>query len=164
MAEAALSCPKSLWQKLLLALRASGQDFSRESGAFLLGTVVGRTRCVSHFVLYDAIDPCCLDSGIVHFDGRYFGALWDLCRRRNLSVVSDVHTHPAGAWQSASDRNHPMITEAGHVAMILPRFAAAPVEHRAIGMYRYLGGKQWLAVADDDKHRFFRITANEEQP
>ena len=41
-----------------------------------------RTRArVVDFVLYDDLDPRCLDSGIVHFDGRYFGALWDICKR-----------------------------------------------------------------------------------
>lgn len=160
----ALSCPKSLWRKLLRGLRASGRGFSRESGAFLLGTVDGRARRISDFVLYDALDPQCLDTGIVRFDGRHFGALWDLCRRRSVSVVADVHTHPEGAWQSPSDQHHPMIAQAGHIALILPRFAASPVKHRTIGTYRYLGDKRWLVVADDDKQRFFHIVGKRRSP
>jgi hypothetical protein len=36
-----------------------------------------------------------------------------------------------------------MIAEPGHLAMILPRFAADPVIAREIGLYRYLGGYAW---------------------
>jgi proteasome lid subunit RPN8/RPN11 len=91
----------------------------------------------------------------VRFDGRYFGALWNLCKRRHLAVVADVHTHPGGARQSDSDQAHPMISKAGHIALILPRFAAAPVRRREIGIYCYEGAKQWRSVVDTG--RFFQI-------
>ena len=38
------------------------------------------------------------------FDGRYFGALWDICKQRGLSVVADVHVHPGGCRAKRSDR------------------------------------------------------------
>ena len=89
-----LSCSWLLWRRLLAGLRARGLNGKRESGAFLLGTRLrGRARVVS-FVLYDDLDPGCLNTGIVRFDGRYFGALWDICQARGLVVVADVHTHP----------------------------------------------------------------------
>src|SRR5713101_1110711 len=74
-----LSCSWLLWRRLLTALRERGRNRSRESGAFLLGDRrEGRAR-IEDFVLYDDLDPRCLDSGIVRLDGRYFGALWELC-------------------------------------------------------------------------------------
>jgi hypothetical protein len=152
-----LSCPWMLWRRLLTSLRARGLGESRESGAFLLGRRWrGRTRVVA-FMLYDDLDPKCLDSGIVRFDGRHFGALWDICKDRDLVVVADVHTHPGGSRQSDSDRAHPMISRAGHIAMILPRFAASPVSRREIGIYRYSGSKQWIAVPIQERRRFLHI-------
>lgn len=140
-----LSCSWLLWRRLLAALRARGRG-ERESGAFLLGhRDAGRSR-ISVFVLYDDLDPHCLDTGIVHFDGRHFGRLWDLCKATGLTVVADVHTHPGGAWQSGSDRAHPMIACAGHLALIVPRFATPPVRLRDVGLYRYLGAKHWETV------------------
>lgn len=146
-----LSCSWFLWRRLLAGLRARGGGM-HESGAFLLGRRDGRRARISMFVLYDDLDPHCLDTGIVHFDGRYFGRLWDLCRAAGLTVVADVHTHPGGAWQSRSDRAHPMIACAGHLALIVPRFARPPVGARDIGVYRYLGAKRWETVPSRHFH------------
>jgi proteasome lid subunit RPN8/RPN11 len=152
-----LSCSWLAWRRLVDGLRRRGFHGSRESGAFLLGTRRnGRARIVD-FVLYDDLDPNCLDTGIVHFNGRYFGALWDICKKRGLVVVADVHTHPGGSQQSDSDRAHPMISRAGHIALIFPRFAAAPVRRAEIGIYRYDGSKRWYTVPDDQRQRFLFI-------
>ena len=141
-----LSCSWILWWRLCRQLRERGQNRSRESGAFLLGRRQGERARVVEFIPYDDLDPNCLDSGIVRFDGRYFSDLWALCKARGLTVVADIHVHPGGAGQSASDRAHPMIARAGHIALILPRFAIPPQPRREIGIYRYRGGKRWTAI------------------
>lgn len=152
-----LSCSWFLWRRLLRKLRERGLDGTRESGAFLLGRRSrGRVRIVD-FILYDDLDPNALSTGIVRFDGRYFTALWDRCTERDLSVVADVHTHPGGSEQSDSDQHHPMISRAGHLALIVPDFAAPPVRRREVGMYRYEGGKRWHAVPSGERRRFFFI-------
>lgn len=152
-----LSCSRLLWRRLMNDLRVHGRHGSRESGAFLLGNRHrGRARIVD-FVLYDELDPRCLESGIVHFDGHHFGALWNLCKQRGLMVVADVHTHPNGAQQSSSDQAHPMITRPGHLALIIPRFAASPVRLTDVGIYCYLGNKRWHTVPSNERHAFFYI-------
>jgi hypothetical protein len=152
-----MSCSFLLWLRLCEKLRERGRRCSRESGAFLLGRREdGRARVID-FVLYDDLDPHCLDSGIVRFDGRYFSELWAICKARGLSVVADIHVHPGGAGQSDSDCDHPMISRAGHIALILPRFATGRQPRRDIGMYRYLGGKRWATVPAAERSRFFHI-------
>src|SRR5689334_4672382 len=82
-----LSCSWILWNRLLSGLRRRGLDGNRESGAFLLGhRRDGRAR-ITHFILYDDLDPNCLDTGIVRFDGRHYSALWDKCKEGGLTVV-----------------------------------------------------------------------------
>ena len=115
-----------------------------------------RARIVD-FVLYDDLDPYSLDSGIIRFDGRYFGDLWALCKARSLTVVADIHVHPGGAGQSESDRAHPMISSAGHTALVLPRFAVEPLPPREIGIYQYKGGKRWTTVPAAERRSFFHI-------
>lgn len=152
-----LSCSASLWRKLLDGLRQRGHYGRHESGAFLLGERrEGRSR-ITRFVLYDDLDPKCLETGIVHFDGRYFGALWEVCRQRGLSVVADVHTHPEGSQQSSSDRANPMISQSGHIALIVPRFAMKPVIRSQIGIYYYEGSKKWSPVPAEDRLTFLHI-------
>ena len=152
-----LACSWLVWSCLLTGLRHRGRD-RRESGAFLLGRrgADGRAR-VLDFVVYDDLDPHCLDSGIVHFDGRYFSDLWAICDRRNLTVVADVHTHPGGSGQSESDQAHPMIARAGHLALILPNFARKPVKRPQIGIYRYCGAKRWETVPSFQRRAFLSI-------
>jgi hypothetical protein len=141
-----LSMSWFVWRRLVSSLRQRGLRRSRESGAFLLGMRSGNSARIIDFVLYDDLDPQCLDTGIVRFDGRHFGALWEICRARGVSVVADVHVHPFGSEQSVSDQNHPMISSAGHIALILPNFADVSMTTKDIGIYRYLGAKKWYAV------------------
>lgn len=153
-----LSCSWLLWIRLLRQLRQRGRNATRESGAFLLGVTPasGPSRIVD-FVLYDDLDPNSLDTGIIRFDGKHFGKLWSLCRERGLTVVADVHVHPAGSGQSTSDRSHPMVSQAGHLALILPNFARSPIARDDIGIYRYLGGGRWLTVPRADRKHFLAI-------
>lgn len=152
-----LSCSRALWRRLVGALRERGAGV-RESGAFLLGPRAkgGRPR-VTEFMLYDDLDPHCLDTGIIRFDGRYFGALWERCRSTQATVLADVHTHPRGPEQSDSDRAHPMVTRAGHVALIFPHFARGAVDPRDVGIYRYRGDKKWAAVPPNLRQQFLHV-------
>lgn len=137
-----LSMPSSLWQEGLAELRRRGEG-RRESGAFLLGHIARSRRRAIRFIYYDDIEPRCLDRGYVVFDGTGYGALWSLCRATGLRVVADIHTHPLGAHQSASDRDHPMIAIQDHIAIIVPNYARPPVRLTELGIYVYDGKQSW---------------------
>jgi hypothetical protein len=136
-----LLCDRLTWANGVAELnrRTFGQ---RESGAFLLGSK-GNQRRIEEFVFYDDIDSHALDSGIVNIDGRRLGDLWTHCRITGREVVADVHVHPGGFGQSASDRSNPVIAEIGHIAVILPYFAARSNMPGEIGVFEYLGGRKW---------------------
>lgn len=133
-----------LWDELLSKLRERGGGF-RESGAFLLGTDNDGDRVVRRIVLYDDLDPNCLNEGYVHFDGHCYGRLWELCAQASLSVVGDVHTHPYGPGQSHSDKLHPMVSIPGHIALIVPNYAQGLIRASDIGVYVYHGRYRWTA-------------------
>ena len=134
----------ALWKELLGKLRERGGDV-RESGAFLLGTADGTKRVAKRIVLYDDLDPDCLNEGYVRFDGRHYGRLWELCAQASLGVVADVHTHPYGAVQSHSDKTHPMVSITGHIALIVPNYASGPIGTSGVGVYVYRGRHRWTA-------------------
>jgi hypothetical protein len=145
-----------MWRHLLAELRRRGGG-RHESGAFLIGRQSKPRSRIVDFILYDDLDPHCLDTGIVRFDGTYFAQLWEICRSRELAVVADVHTHPGEGFQSPSDRDNPMIAQAGHVAFIVPDLAANSPPRRRIGMYRYRGDHQWTTVAPSERSKFLHI-------
>ncbi|GLS37305.1 hypothetical protein GCM10010869_28980 [Mesorhizobium tianshanense] len=134
-------CEDAIWRLGIAELhrRTYGR---RESGAFLLGSK-GKARRIEEFVYYDDIDPHALDTGIIVIDGRCLGDLWVHCRKTGRDVVADVHVHPGGFGQSASDKANPVMAEIGHIAFILPNFAARATTPSGIGVYEYRGARQW---------------------
>lgn len=152
-----LSCSTKLWQTGLSELGRRGQG-QHESGAFLLGHWRGQRRTIEQFVYYDDLDPGCLDSGVVVFDGTYFSTLWSYCRQTGLRVVADVHTHGNHyARQSSLDRDNPMIAQEGHVALIVPNFSQTMVGAASIGVYEYQGAHRWQDHSGRQAWRFFYI-------
>lgn len=139
-----ITCAAEVWTAGVKELERRTLNARRESGAFLLGKDEDGQKEILEFVFYDDIDPHALDSGIVHFSGNKFPKLWELCRSRGYGVVADVHVHPAGYWQSGSDRAEPAMPRAGHIAFIIPDYARRATRPGGIGMYEYLGNGGWL--------------------
>jgi hypothetical protein len=50
-----------------------------------------------------------------------------------------------------------MISRAGHIALIVPSFGAGSQARRDLGVYCYLGAKQWMTVSASERSRFFRF-------
>jgi len=131
-----------LWLQLLYKLKVRGEGI-KESGAFLLGAPEQNT--VTEFICYDDLDPNCLSNGIIEFDGAGYVPLWDYCQKNKLTVLADIHTHP-GTWtgQSVADQEHPMIKQKGHIALIVPNYAAKPLQLlKGVGVYEYKGNNCW---------------------
>lgn len=137
-----LVCSPRVWNPGVDELRRRTRG-RRESGAFLLGSPDGRTRRIQQFLFYDDVDPHCFDNGIVEFDGNKFGLVWKKCRELKMTVLADVHVHPGHYGQSQTDRDNPMIAEAGHLAFIIPNYAGRHRLPGRIGVYEYLGSRRW---------------------
>lgn len=136
--------PESIWRRLLLDLAERGHG-RRESGAFLLARRVERPRHVVDYALFDDLDPNALNGAIAIGPGA-FSRLWTACRARGLHVVADVHTHPGPAvHQSRTDQRNPMIALAGHIAIILPRFAQGEPRRNQAGVHVYRGDRTWIS-------------------
>jgi proteasome lid subunit RPN8/RPN11 len=145
---ALLRMRRAEWESMIFELRRRGGG-SRESGAFLLADRAGDRRTITRVVYMDDLDPGCLTGGI-SFNGLAYSKLWDICDARQLTVAGDAHTHPGpGVRQSSIDAENPMIAHDGHVALIIPHFAARPVRAREVGVHRYdgQGWQTWTGTA-----------------
>ncbi len=141
---------KILWTQLIkeLCLRGEGE---RETGAFLLGK--NDSNIITQFICYNDLDSEAFDSGIIIFKSDGYIPLWKYCNENSLKVLADVHTHP-GRWtgQSSPDKQHPMISQRGHVALIVPCYATRPqTSIRGVGVYEYLGDKIWKTIRNKSK-------------
>jgi proteasome lid subunit RPN8/RPN11 len=151
-----LELPATLWVKLVADLARTGQG-RRESGAFLLGTLAPR-RTVATYLLYADVAPDSQHVDYVLLLGKHMARVWEECERTGLRVVADVHTHPAGPVQSRSDRANPIISLAGHVALILPRFAMGGVAPIDVGIHEFHGNGRWQSwFGPDAAARLFLI-------
>lgn len=146
------------WSRLMRELRRRGEG-RRESGAFLLGKTEGDRVRVSRFVCYDDLDPRSLDKAFISFASHGYPKLWEHCRAAGLDVVADIHTHPGGnTGLSMTDRQHPMLPNPGHYALIVPSFAGGPVwSSRGVSIHRYLGGMDWQSWHGSDPQRPFTL-------
>ncbi len=151
-----LRCSQGLWRSVCSELNRRGEGW-HEAGAFLLGSVVNGARAVSNVVFYDELDAHAYASGVCILEAPAFSKLWALCRERKLTVVADVHTHGGLARQSEADRTNPMIARAGHVALIVPDLARAPVRLRKLGIYEYRGNHEWHNHSAKGLARFFYV-------
>jgi proteasome lid subunit RPN8/RPN11 len=130
-----------LWSQLVADLARTGEG-RRESGAFLLGTLAPHRKILS-YMLYADVAPDAQYVDYVLLLGKHMAQVWEACEQRALQVVADVHTHPAGPAQSPSDRANPIISLAGHVALILPDFAMGIVTPSDVGVHEFQGNAHW---------------------
>ncbi|MBN9523424.1 Mov34/MPN/PAD-1 family protein [bacterium] len=137
-----INCPRKTWRWVIGELHRRGEN-SHEAGAFLLGCERWGRLQVTDAVFYDELDPAAYATGVCVLHGEAFAALWALCRKRKLTVLADVHTHPRAAFQSESDRTNPMVARAGHVAIIVPNFAAGQPRASELGVFEYRGDHRW---------------------
>jgi hypothetical protein len=151
-----ISCPRKLWEYVLRQLDSRGKR-RHEAGAFLLGLAGPRRREVTDCIFYDELESTAYDSGVCVLSGSAFAKLWAHCRERKLTVVADVHTHPAVAKQSDSDRTNPMVASAGHIAIIVPHYAIPPVDSSALGIYEYRGGHEWTNRNGSGRSKFLYV-------
>lgn len=138
---ALLRMPRRDWNSLTAELDRRGGRI-KEAGAFLLADRAGDRRTVTRVVYLDDLDPTCLTGGI-SLNGLAISKLWDLCDDEHRVVAGDVHTHPGrSVRQSGLDRANPMVAQRGHVAVIVPNYAAGRIRTSATGVHRY-DGESW---------------------
>ncbi len=130
-----------LWTALIYDLARVGGG-RKESGAFLLGTL-SPTRHVTDYLLYADLSPAVEHEDYVQLNGSDMARVWQRCEERGLEVVADVHTHRGGPGQSVSDRQYPIISLAGHVALIVPNYAMGTLSVSDVGVHLFLGNRQW---------------------
>lgn len=157
MSHPLLEVPQSLFQALIIDLAKSGRGI-KESGAFLLGKQEGSRRLVTSYLMYHKVAPeSSRRHAYVAFTAEEMARAWEHCYAIGQQVVADVHTHPFGPAQSVSDRAHPIVSVAGHVALIVPNFAQGSPQPRDLGVHLFGGAGRWHSMFSDDAQAAVRL-------
>jgi proteasome lid subunit RPN8/RPN11 len=147
----------ALYEELIRELARSG-DGVRESGAFLLGSLEPHRR-VLEYLLYETVAPeMALEYDYVVLTGNHMALAWQRCQQTGLQVVADIHTHPGLPIQSRSDREHPIVSIPGHVALIAPDFALRMPSPADLGVHRFLGEGQWESHLGADAQNLLELS------
>lgn len=146
----------TLWSQLIADLARTGKG-RRESGAFLLGILKPR-RTATGYLLYADVAPDSQHVDYVLLRGRHMAKVWEECERKRTMVVADVHTHPGAPAQSISDQANPIISVAGHVALIVPGFALGEVTPATVGLHQFQGEGRWRSWFGRDAVARLRIS------
>ena len=152
--EHCITCNARRWREIIRELERRGRR-RHESGVFLLGREANGRREVTDAIYYDDLDADAYSSGVCILHGDAFAKLWAECRKRKLTVVADVHTHGGAAHQSSSDKANPMVARSGHIAIIVPDFAAWPITTGRLGIYEYCGQHEWTDRTYPRTRNFF---------
>lgn len=153
-----LEMPRGLYSSLISNLARAGGGVA-ESGAFLLGVPSSGTRRITAYLPYEQVAPQSRrQHSYVAFTAEETARAWDHCARHGVQVLADVHTHPFGPQQSLSDREHPIVSLTGHVALIVPNFAVGNPQPVDLGVHMFLGQGRWHSWFEADAARSLQLT------
>jgi len=69
-----------------------------------------------------------------------------------------IHSHPGNAFHSQTDDDNGVISHRGALSIVVPYFAAEPIDLRRCAVYRLEHGRGWLPLGTDQIEQVFRVT------
>lgn len=148
-----LEVPDQLWKDTWLGLAERG-DARREAACVWAGTRSEQVERAEAVIFLDDL-PGVVGRPYQHRTSRSAVSLMlATVRRMGLRIVGDLHTHPS-SWVDMSivDRAHPIEFRVGLIAIVIPHFAALPVDIASVGVHEYAGDGEWTTLEASDVAR-----------
>lgn len=76
----------------------------------------------------------------------------------DLSLISQIHSHPNEAYHSDTDDTYPIVTTVGGLSIVVPNFAADPIEINNWAVFRLSERNMWVELNIDSKNELLTIT------
>lgn len=138
--------PQTSWSEALDALRAGGER-RLEVMIYFAGTFDGRVGTVTRIVVPRQSQTTVSCEPDIDEVDRISA---ELVRRREV-LLWQMHSHPAAAFLSGTDREWPVSRKQGWISAVAPSFGAGVSTPRDIRAYEYLGGDQWRELVDGER-------------
>lgn len=78
--------------------------------------------------------------------------------QNSLSLVAQIHSHPAEAYHSETDDSLPVATAVGSFSLVVPYFAMRPFSIAGCAVYRLSTSAEWVEVPTPDAESIFTVT------
>jgi hypothetical protein len=68
-----------------------------------------------------------------------------------------IHSHPREAYHSEKDDANPVLTHQGAISIVVPYFAADPIDLQRCAIYRLEHGMGWVRMEPDEVAQVFEV-------
>jgi hypothetical protein len=75
----------------------------------------------------------------------------------NLSLISQIHSHPKEAYHSETDDAFPIITTVGGLSIVVPNFASDPIDINNWAVYRLTLNNTWQELDKQTRNNLISI-------
>ena len=139
------SVPDSVLHATLQTLQAHGDD-GYECFCLWLGTVEHDCVQVARLEIPKQISSHVAEGCHVHVSGEELFRVSALAHETQTLVCAQVHAHPQQAYHSAADEAMPLVSLPGALSLVVPYFAAPPIDVADWAAFRLLGDGSWADV------------------
>src|SRR5262249_24821878 len=133
-------------------LRHGAED---EEGALCwAGTMVGDLALVTTVLRFAAASSY----GAVHVSAESAGLLYAHLHARGLTLLAQVHSHPAMAFHSSVDERSPHSPEPAFISVVVPYFGdCAFDDFSAWAVFEQVRYEKWRELSSDEKRARLHI-------
>ncbi len=98
-----------------------------------------------------------------------FGVAVDLTQRAHFTLTDNlnpgerffvrIHSHPNEAYHSKRDNENPILTHQGAISIVVPNFAAEPIDLSHCAVYRLEHGRGWIRITAREISTTFEVVS-----
>lgn len=77
--------------------------------------------------------------------------------KNRMSLMLQIHSHPASAYHSETDDRFPIISQFGGISIVVPNFGYDDFSLESWAVYRLLPSKGWQEMSLEEKKSLFSI-------
>ena len=99
-----------------------------------------------------------LESGLMYaVDSEELRRLNVWLYNNDIELIAQIHSHPSEAYHSEADDRYPIVDTYGALSIVVPDFAAAPMNVSSWAFYRLSSSKEWDLLSSVDRERLIEI-------
>lgn len=121
------------------------------------GTVKEETAEVTHAYVPEQRAFRTGDGVCVVVESKALHALNFWLYQNRLDLIAQVHSHPNAAYHSETDNTYPIATAVGSFSIVVPNFAAKPIEPSECAIFRLNSRGDWEEITKARIGDIFRV-------